>query len=560
LRVQGEQVYPVPPLPLPPIGPSVGVLGPESLCGFAAVRLFVERARAVVPAFVLTEANAAAVVDICRRLDGLPLAIELAAARVGALAPQQIAARLDDRFRPETESAGGRPPRHQTLRALLDWSYDLLAPAEQALLRRLSVFAGGWDLEAAEAVCGTDGFEAADVLDLLLALVDKSLVVAEVQPAVDRYRLLESVREYADEKLETAGEATVVQDRHATYLLQLARTARRALVGPAQAEWVQRLEMEHHNLRAALARMLAAGDADTALRLCGLLSMFWYIRGHYREGRDWIARALARGASATPRARAAALHGAASLAGIQHDHGEALELIAESVALWRVAGDQRGLAAGLAELAMHARHVGDLAGARRASEEALAIYAVSPDPWGQRLALGVLGWVAEAEGDPVGAERFLQQSLAAARAAKSPIDVALQLNNLGILALRRGDTREAQARHGEALLLSRDVDAREPMAGSLEGLAGVAAARAQHHRAARLLGAAAALREAIGSPRVAQFEEEYRRVAPAVQAELGGRAFREAAAEGRALPLAEAVAFALAEATEPAAVSVRDGR
>ena len=209
---------------------------------------------------------------------------------------------------------------------------------------------------------------------------------------------------------------------------------------------------------------------------------------------------------------------------------------------------------------MHARHVGDLAGARRASEEALAIYAASPDPWGERLALGVLGWVAEAEGDPVGAERWLQQSLAAARAAKSPIDVALQLNNLGILALRRGDTRESQARHGEALLLSRDVGAREPMAGSLEGLAGVAAARAEHDRAARLLGAAAALRAAIGSPRVAQFEEEYRRVAPSVQKALGRRAFQEAEAEGWALPLAEAVAFALAEASEPTVVSVRDGR
>ena len=274
LRVRGEQVYPVPSLPLPPIGPSVATLDPESLCGFAAVRLFVDRARAVAPAFSLTEANSAAVVDICRRLDGLPLAIELAAARTDALAPQQIAARLDDRFQLVTESAGGRPPRHQTLRALLDWSYDLLAPAEQALLRRLSVFAGGWDLEAAESVCGADGIKAADVLELLLALVDKSLVVAEVQQAVDRYRLLESVREYAVDKLEAAGEAAVMHDRHAAYLLHLARAARRALVGPAQAEWVQRLEMEHHNLRAALARTLAGGDADTALRLCALPSMF----------------------------------------------------------------------------------------------------------------------------------------------------------------------------------------------------------------------------------------------------------------------------------------------
>jgi non-specific serine/threonine protein kinase len=412
-------------------------------------------------------------------------------------------------------------------------------------LHRLSVFAGGWDLEAAEAVCGTDGLDAADVLELLLALVDKSLVVADAQLGTYRYRMLESIREYADEELQASGEAAAVYDRHAAYLLQLARTARRALVGPAQAEWAQRLEVEQHNFRLALARVLGRGDGETALRLCGLLAMFWYIRGHYREGRGWIARALVCGATATPRARAAALYGAASLAGIQHDHGEALELIAASVALWRLAGDQRGLAASLAELAMHARHVGDLAGARRASEEALAIYAESPDPWGQRLALGVLGWVAEAEGDRVGAERWLQQSLAAARAAKSPVDIALQLNNLGILALRRGDMREAEARHGEALLLGREVNAREPMACSLEGLAGIAAACAQHRRAARLLGAAAALREAIGSPRVAQFEEEYRRVAPAVQEALGRRAFEEVQTEGRALSLAEAIADAL---------------
>jgi non-specific serine/threonine protein kinase len=415
------------------------------------------------------------------------------------------------------------------------------------------VFAGGWQFEAAEVVCADPLLAPFDLLDLLAALVDKSLVVADTSGEAARYSLLDSIHAYATERLEAADEAEATRDRHAGCMLLLARAAGRALVGPAQNEWVRRLERERHNVRAALAWSIERNDGETALRLCAVLSTFWYIRGYYREGRDWITRALACEPATPSRARAAALHGAASMADIQHDHAEARRLIAESVAIWRITGDRRGLASSLAELGMHARHQGDFGAARRACEEALQIYAGSPDPWGQRLALGVLGWVAEAEGDRAAAQRLLEQSLAAARATGSPVDVALQLNNLGILALRRGDVSAAVACYGEALPLAQGVDAREPLACSLEGLAGVAAARGLARRAALLIGAAAALREAIGSPRIAQFEEEYLRLAPALGQALGEEAFAAAVAEGRSLPLHDAITLALGE-TQPWAV------
>jgi non-specific serine/threonine protein kinase len=538
LHVQGEQHYPLLPLPVPQadflLDPSVTTTLP------AAVQLFIERARAVRPDFAPTTEGLVATGTLCRQLDGLPLAIELMAPQVHVLSPEQILSRLPSRMQGIVAVARDTEPRHRTLRALMDWSFDLLAAPEQALLQRLAVFVGGCDLDAVESVCTDDDLQRQDVLELLTALLDKSLVIVEVQPAAARYRLLESIREYAAEKLASAGDATALRARHAAYFLHLARTARRHLTGPAQPESVRRLELEHHNLRAALGWALAGADAATALRMCAALAMFWYLKGYYREGRDWIARALLAGPEAVPRARATALHGAASLAAVQHDHDDALRLIAESVAVWRTVGDPRGLAASLAELGMHARHQGDLAGARQACEEALAIYAESPDPWGQRLALGVLGWVAEAEGDHAEARHLLEESLAAARAAQSPLDVALQLNNLGILALRRGDLREAERYYREALLLAADVDAYEPLACTLEGLASLVAG-AQPGQAAWLAGAAAAVRAAIGAPRIAQFEEEYRRLDSVLHAMLSERELVEATTAGAAVPLPEVI-------------------
>jgi predicted ATPase/DNA-binding CsgD family transcriptional regulator len=564
LRVRWEQEMPVAPLPVPPVRESgvesrvpAGVTPTGSLRDFAAIELFVERAQAVRPGFELTADNAEDVVSICARLEGMPLAIELAAARVRILSPRALLARLTGESGASplhllTGGARDLPERQRSLRDTIAWSHDLLSGPEQALFRRLAVFAGGAALEAVEAVCG------ADALDGLASLVDKNLLRQRSGPDGEpRFGMLEIIHEFALEQLATSDEEQALRRRHAEYLLHLARTGNRALSGPEQGPWVQRLESEHHNLRAALAWALTGGEAETALRLCAALTAFWYIRGHYREGRDWCVRALAVAAGAPAATRAAVLHGAASLADIQHDQADARRLIEASVALWREAGaNPRGLAAALALFGMLARHDGDRITARKACEEALAIYAQFPNPWGQRLALGVLGWVAEDEGDHVTAQRFLEESLVAARQGQSPTDVALQLNNLGIVALRQGDDAQAEVRHREALLLTREVGAHEPMACALEGLAGVIAARGRPERAARLLGAASALRAAIGSPRIAQFEEEYARLTPAVQEALGAEAFAAAIAEGRAAPLVEVLVAALTDGTTPESAPV----
>ena len=290
LGVTGENSYPVPALPLPDAGQTPTL---EVLAQSEAVRLFVERAAAVRPVFALTEDNAAAVAQICQRLDGIPLAIELAAARTRALTADQIAARLDKRFGLLTSGSRTAPPRQQTLRGAIDWSYDLLSPAERRLLRRLSVFAGGWSLEAAEEAAG-----APEALDLLSQLVSKSLVLAEQRPGQEgRFRMLETIREYAQEKLAEAGEAEAAQDQHLTYYVALAEEAEPELRGHGQAQWLKRLDQENDNLRAALAWAIQSGQAEPALHLAGDLGGFWNMRGYLLEGHRWLEAALSLPAS-----------------------------------------------------------------------------------------------------------------------------------------------------------------------------------------------------------------------------------------------------------------------
>jgi predicted ATPase/transcriptional regulator with XRE-family HTH domain len=553
LRLRGELRFPVTPLSVPsePINPELGARNPE-LGQADAVRLFVERARNIAPDFTLDAdaAAAAAVAAICRRLDGLPLAIELAAARLGLLRPEALLRRLERRLPLLTGGAADLPERQQALHRTIAWSHDLIGPDAQALFRRLAVFRGGWTLEAAEAVCGVAEPTGGDVLDVLGVLVDNSLVRRlDAGQAEPRFDMLETVHEYAWERLEASTERPAVQRAHATYLLRLARPAHRGLMGPAHGEWLRRLEAELHNLRAALAWAVSAGEgeAEMALSLCAALTTFWYVKGYYREGRDWSARALAAAPEAAPATRAAALHGAATLADIQQDHTAARSEIEASVALRRSASDHRGLASSLALLGMIARHERDWTAARQACEEALAIYAESPEPFGQRRALSMLGWVAEDQGDRATACELLEASLAVARAGGSPIDIATQLTNLGIVAIRRGDDGEAARCHREALRLTREVDAGEPMSCALEGVAAVVATRGDHPRAAWLLGAAATLRAVNGTPRIAQFEEEYARLLPQVREALGEEACGATIAAGAAAPLDEVLAAALAD-------------
>jgi predicted ATPase/transcriptional regulator with XRE-family HTH domain len=543
LRLRGERRFPVRPLSTPPTEhPSV-----EEIAAASAVRLFVERAQAVDPDFTLSTDAAGAVAAICRRLDGLPLAIELAAARMGLLQPDALLRRLDQRLPLLTGGARDLPARQQTLRNTIAWSHELLSSDEQALLRRMGVFIGGCTLAAVEAVCGDGEGSTVGIIERLGVLVEHSLVRRlDGGGGEPRFDMLETVHEYALEQCAANGEESPIRRAHAHYMLHFARVGSRALAGPKQTEALQRMELDYHNLRAALTWALNVGEGEVALQLCAALSRFWYIRGYYREGREWSARALAAAPQASPATRAAVLEGAGSLADMQRDPVDARRQLDASVALWRTVGDGRRLAAALAMQAMLARHAGDTAAARAACEEALTIDTGATNRFGHRLALSVLGFIAEGEGDRAMARQLLEESLLVARANNSAMEIALQLNNLGIIAVRQGDNDEAAGLYREALQLGWNIAAHEIIAGSLEGLGAVTAARGRPWRAAELLGAAAALRARIGGPPVAQFAEEQARVVPLVHGLLGDEVFSAVTAQGATVPLADVVTRALA--------------
>ena len=342
LDLRWEHQFGVPPLPVPDLRQPLAF---EELAQSPAIALFVERARAAQPTFRLTSSNASAVAETCVRLDGLPLAIELAAPRVKVLAPGTLLARLQRRLDVLVGGARDEPDRHRTLRAALDWSYDLLTPPEQALFRRLAVFAGGWSLPAAEAVCAGSDLQPGAVFDLVARLVDQSLVLAEEKEHCGelRYRLLETIREYALDRLDQQGETSDIQHQHATYFLAMAEQASTRLHGPEQVPWLDWLEREHDNLRAALAWCLAdAARAEMGLRLAVALWEFWWIRGYMDEGQACLQKTLDRGLEAEPRLRAQALNGLGVLAWMRGDYGGSVAFLQESLRLWRETGDQAG--------------------------------------------------------------------------------------------------------------------------------------------------------------------------------------------------------------------------
>ena len=403
LNIAGERAWRVPALSVPDpqrLPVSEKDLG-AVLMEYDSVRLFVERARAQRGEFVLGRGNATAVAQICRRLDGIPLALELAAARVRSLSVEQINERLDDRFRLLTGGSRTALPRQQTLRALIDWSYDLLDARGKTLLARLSVFAGGWSLEAAESVCAADGAEDWEVLDLLSGLVNKSLVVYDEEEG-SRYRLLETVRQYASEILGASEAAANSRARHRDYFLSLAEEAEPLLNGPEQASWLSRLEREHDNLRAALSWCEAeawpeqgseseGGGTDSAaawLRLCVALGRFWEVRGHYGEGRLWLKRVLQR-TEGRPISvmRARALNWAGTLAWRQGGFGTARALFEESLSGFRQIGDKKGAANALNNLGNVVHHQGDYDAARAFFEESLSLHRQIEDRRGSGIAL-----------------------------------------------------------------------------------------------------------------------------------------------------------------------------
>ena len=584
LNVEGELNWLVPSLSVPSLVQSPRV---EELAGYESVRLFVERARHRNPAFSLTSENAPAVARICGRLDGIPLAIELAAARAG-LSVEQIAARLDDSLRLLTSGSRTALPRQRTLRGTLDWSYALLSEPERELFCRLSVFAGGWTLEAAEAV-GAGDTQQCDVLDLLSMLVDKSLVVAEATGIGGlRYRMLEPIRQYAMEKLEEGGDAEEVRRCHNTFFLALAEEAEPKLRGAEDTEWLERLEAEHDNLRVALSWTLERGEAELGLRLAGALWMFWEAHGHYSEGRRWLEKALEKEGRTSAAARAKALEGFgwlvfragetnravvaaeeglelsddAGLGGavrakflgllgwmveVQGHHARAKELLEESLRLSRDVDDKFGIADTLLMLGSTLSSLDDRKRERQLHEEGIAL----SRELGYVRTLGRLlfsvGYVLLLEGDYERGVALNEEAAALYRERGYKGGLEFVLDNLGWAALLQGDPKRARSYYRESLMLCKELGDKWIASESLEGLACVAGVKGEAERAAKLFGVAEALSEAVGSQRVPEEDALREPYLAAAHARLDEASWRAAWAEGRAMSMERATEYALSE-------------
>lgn len=552
LGIAGETTWRVPALSLP--DPAADATA-AAVVAAEAVRLFVDRARASDPGFRLTDENARAVCDICQRVDGIPLALELAAARIRALSPADIASRLEQRFAILTGGSRAALPRQRTLRALVDWSYELLDPDERTLFDRLSVFAGGWDLEATEAVCSGDPLERFAILDLLSQLVDKSLVIAEAGPGGSMgYRMLETLREYGRERLALADEAGAVRRRHAEFFVALAERAERELTGARQVEWLQRLERAHDDLRTALKWAIDGTEAAIGWRLGGALYRFWSRRGYFSEGRTRLEAVLSMAPSTMTAeeqgARAKALHGAATLAVQQGDHATARTLFEQSLAIKRELGDRSGMAATLNNLGVVARYQGDHASGRALHEESLALYRELGDKWAIANVLNNLGTVARDVDDLDAARRQLEESLALRRELADLWGIANTLENLGHIALDQGDHAMARSRYIESLTIAQQLGEKRAMAFLLEDFGALAAAEGNARLGVRLAAAAAAVRDQIGAPLPPAEAARVQRFIGPARTSLGDDA-AATEAEGRALPLDAAISLALSKSPVP---------
>lgn len=484
LGIAGETVYYVPSLSLP--GPEQPVSAAE-VVHFEAVRLFVERAASRLPGFSVEDRNAPVVVEICRRLDGMPLAIELAAARVNTLAVDQIASRLDDRFRLLTAGDRTALPQHRTLRAVMEWSYQLLSEAEQMMLCRLAVFAGGFTLEAMEAVCGSHELGDLGAIELLARLVDRSLVVTEHGLEV-RYRLLETVREYGREKLLASGELPGVRTRHRDWYMALAERAEpEILTGPNQRVWLERLGAEDANLRAAL-EWSHSGEHSTEvmLRLAGALVWFWFTRGQWNEALEWLRRALSRPDAASSPARAKALYGLALVQWLHGETTEAVELARQSLTMCREFGDKWGMACSIFVLGVVATERGDSDRAVTLLEEGLELFEAVGHPQGIGMAQFYLGHAVSGS-DYRRATALWERSLVVLRHAGDKRGLAVVAGALGDTAWLRGDYRRATELYSECASLGRELGYKERIAYSLFGMGGVARTQGDYDRARTLI-------------------------------------------------------------------------
>lgn len=550
LGAAGERVRPVPPLPAPDPARSLPF---DRLRQYEAVRLFAGRAAAISPNFKLTEQNGLAVAEICSRLEGLPLAIELAAARTHVLSAEQIKARLDDAVHLLTSGRRTALPRHQTLRATIDWSYDLLSAEERTLLRRLSVFSGGWTFQSAEAICTGEGIAADGLLNLLTQLVDKSLVQAQPQGKETRFRMLQTIRQYSRERLLEAGEQEAVRRRHLGYFMHLAEAADPHLgifLSEADTEaWQPRLEAENHNLRAAIRWSLGqedSGAAEAALRLVGTLHWFWFARGRFYEGHTWLKRLLEIDAPVPAPVRAKALLTAGYLACWRGEFASGRLPLKQALALFQRLENGSAIALSLHGLGFVAMGQGNAPLSRSLFEQSLAKARDLNDQWVMSFASHFLGIV-------MAYQKEYEQALAYFEEGSTLIQqlgghkqgVAFGLFHEGRIARLKGDYQEAHSRLAEAMRLFRQLGDRRGTGYSLAGFAVLAAVQGQMERAAWLSGAVASLQDVLGPFLEAPLQMEFDRQLAAVRAALDEETFDAAVAAGRAMTLEEATAYAL---------------
>jgi len=508
LHVAGETVYNVPSLSVPEFkarGSGRGDLATalvqfEELRNCEAVQLFAERAATSQPRFALTDANALEVAQICRRLDGIPLAIELAAARVKMLTLQQIASRLDDSIRLLTRGTEAALPRQQTLRATMDWSFEMLAEKERVLFRRLAVFAGGFALDASEAVCTGDGLVGDEVLDLLSELVDKSLVsLVEVEgDEQTRYRLLETIRQYAGEKLDGSADGEGSRGRHREFYLQFAERAGNELAGPQQASWLQRLETEHDNLRIALT-WAATSDVNLGARMAKAMGRFWELRGYWKEGVGWLEQCLSAGAALGTDLRTAVLDAAGNLASCQGDYARAKTLFEEQLALQQKSDDRRGVAEALHNLMSVAWKHGDYAEARALEEQSLSLRRELGDKSAIAASLHALGTFAHEQADYQQAAALYGESLAIRRELGDMGSIATLLNNMGNLAQAQGDSQRVRTLQEESLAIRRKLGDKAGIAQTLTNLAVLAQEQRDFNRARAMLEESLAIDRELGN-------------------------------------------------------------
>jgi predicted ATPase/transcriptional regulator with XRE-family HTH domain len=541
LDLRGERRMIVPPLQVPRPG---DIEAGQDWRGYSAVRLFTERAESVSD-FRLGEDNVREVARLCARLDGLPLAIELAAARATLLSPGEMLARLDRRLPLTGGGTRDLPDRHRTLHAAITWSYELLSAEEQRLFRRLAVFRGGFTLDGAEAVCNAHADLPAGTLEGIASLLAKSLLVDGDHGSAHRFMMLETIREYAWERLDESGECDAVQSLHAQYYLALSHMAEPELTGPRQAEWLALLEGEHDNLRSALQWCLRSPDGATmGLRIAGALLWFWQVRGHLSEGRERLGAALRRPEVGRTEERSKALFAAGTLALFQGDYEAARLHFSESMEIEAERGNLWGMTLAINGLGRVAEYQGDFDGARRLYEEALEIRTRIGHRWGVAGSLNNLGRAAMRQGNLDRAHPLLVESLSIFRETDDRSSTAMVLSNLALAALREHDHEQALGLFSESLRLSMEISYKWGVPFCLIGYAEVACARGDGVRAARLLGAAERILSAIGARMDPIDRAQFERVTAEAKGLLSRERFTEAWREGASLSIEEAARYA----------------